>query len=174
MARPEPEIPEDQLAALRQDILTAALRQMPGLRDAAEDVTQDALLKVMSERVGPESPPVKVRALRAMKDKRAEHFRREQKYDLHNPSELQATIEADGFAEDSAIAVITYMEALRRHLDPEAFDFFEMYKIRGLPAAEIAKLPGWDKKRVARVCRRVDRTLPVISKELQEIERGSS
>jgi RNA polymerase sigma factor (sigma-70 family) len=152
--------------ALRRRMLGISERRVP-VADA-EDLVQEALEKFIRERVRPGAPPPEVRAFRALRDKRAEYFRRKGRHDrrqiarIDEGRNLAEEEDSSGPAfvepaeEEAGYRVAEILAALEQILGPEVVEYVWM-KFRGLTMEEIAREPGWDKRRVARVRMRLAR-----------------
>lgn len=163
--------------ALRKSLLSRAERIVP-LPDA-EDVVQEALIKLLREEARPDAPDVRVRAFRALRDTRVDYFRKESRRQEKLPtvsiSKVQTEVDRDegGFPaqalepvqRDSLLELVELFEAVEQIADPEILEYLKM-KVERQTDGEIAQQSGWDNRRVARVRKRFQRKRTEIIEKL--------
>jgi DNA-directed RNA polymerase specialized sigma24 family protein len=137
---------------LRKRLLARAATGMP--RADAEDVTQEALLRVLRDR-RPSPLPIRQRAFRKLKDVRAERFRdprRRADAEVVSLSELR---EARG-REDVALALVELETSLGQEMGPDVLAYAQQ-KARGCTDTDIAAALSWSPQRVEAASRRLRR-----------------
>jgi DNA-directed RNA polymerase specialized sigma24 family protein len=138
---------------LRERLVVFALGRGSSPHDA-EDIAHDALEKLLRETVRPGAPKLEIRAFRAMKDKRAEYYRRQERHDQGVvPLMLRGE---DGFeherpevaAPDAAIPLLETYETIAGIAGRDAMRFAILKACRATEN-DIAVLLGWTPQRTA-------------------------
>jgi DNA-directed RNA polymerase specialized sigma24 family protein len=152
MVTPEPKPTHNDLAALRERMLPRARR---GLQDAdGEDLTQEALLRLVKEKPSNSPPPLDVRAAVKVRDVRAEFFRRQDR--IPQPVEaLEPAGQVSG-TQEAQLAVIELLDVVERIAGPDAVEY-AIWKTQGMTDADVSSQPGWDDQRTARARKRLAR-----------------
>lgn len=146
---------------LRKRLLARAATGMP--RPDAEDVTQEALLRVLRDR-RPSPLPIPQKAFRKLKDVRAERFRdprRRADAEVVSLSELR---EARG-REDTALALVELEASLEQAMDPDILAYARQ-KARGRTDADIAAALSWPPQRVEAASRKLRRNRSSLDEQI--------
>jgi DNA-directed RNA polymerase specialized sigma24 family protein len=123
-------------------------------RDDVEDVVHDALEKLLCEIVRPGAPKLEIRGFRALKDKRAEHYRRLERNDdrvvplmLRGDDGLESE-RPELAAPDAAIPLFETYETIAAVAGRDAMRFAVLKACRATED-DIALLLGWTPQRTA-------------------------
>jgi DNA-directed RNA polymerase specialized sigma24 family protein len=162
MSTPAPS--EEELKELRRRMVTSAARYLP--RADAEDVTQQALLRLVTDR-RPSSVPLRTRAHRKLKDVRAELFRDNQrKFDVAARPLPEAVEQED--PEGQAIAGLIALEQEIRAVAGEEILIYARAKAKGLTNAEVAAELGWSPQQVEAARKQLSRKTAPLAKLIEE------
>jgi DNA-directed RNA polymerase specialized sigma24 family protein len=138
---------------LRERLVGYALRRGLSAHDA-EDVVHDALEKLLHETVRPGAPKIEIRAYTALKDKRAEHYRRQQRFDdrvvpltLRDHEGLEQE-RPELAMSDAAIPLFESCETIAAIAGRDAMRF-AIFKACRATEDDIALLLGWTPRRTA-------------------------
>lgn len=141
---------DGRLADLRRRLVARGRAYGLPLHDV-EDLVQDALIKVLRERSRPGQPPVEIRALTALRDVRAEHFRRHSRETARvstTGDELGDSEPPTGGSAFSSLDVVELCESVRRLVGTDVMTF-AVLKSMGATEADVATLMGWAPRRAA-------------------------
>ncbi len=116
--------------------------------DDAEDLVQDALLKVMRQGVRSGAPSLAVRAFVALRDRRSERARMAARRAFLDPMPRSALAERDVGVTESGYAVVEICEVLTAIAGADVMKFARL-KAQGATEADIAEQPGWSPQRAA-------------------------
>jgi hypothetical protein len=157
MVKPEPRPTEGELQDLRQRLLAAARRSVPA--DEAEDVTQEALLRVVRDHPTGPAPPLVARARVKLRDARADYYRARKR--IPRPvDDLPDT--GAGSERQTALLELVELEDLVRQIAGDDVLQFCRWKASGMTDAEIAVQPHWSAQRAAAARKQHARKLPSI------------
>ena len=132
---------------------TARRRGVPD--HEADDVAADAIAKAATEPERPGRPPLEQRASVALRDVVPEFFRKDERTpQILSEEALPEPVARIDLSEGLRMAEL-YAE-IRRVLGDEGLLYTSLLSWK-FTEAEIARLPGWDKARAARVRKRVER-----------------
>lgn len=133
---------EDFEALRRQLLATARASSLP--HADAEDVTQDALLKLIKDR-RPSPLPLRSRARRKLRDATAEHFRNPKRTLLATAVPLA---EQDELARDEvALEMIGLRDLVKSIGGPDVLAYARLKALK-VPDREVAQRLGWNPQRV--------------------------
>jgi DNA-directed RNA polymerase specialized sigma24 family protein len=156
---------DDEFSHLRKQLLSSALRRHP--HADAEDLTQEALLKLVSDR-RPNEESLRTRAFRKLLDARSEFFRR--------PShafeaECAPILDQDALpstkpqtpqeAREDLLAMAEVVTAI----GGEDLWAYVLAKSEGYPNAELPGVLGWSQQRVEAARKKLTRKAEVILRE---------
>lgn len=162
MSSPAPS--EEELEALRRRMVASAARHLP--HADAEDATQQALLRVVSDR-RPSAVPLRTRAHRKLKDVRAELFRDNQrKFEVAARPLPEADWQEDPNGE--AIADLIALEQQVRGIAGEEVLAYALAKAKGLTNAEVAAELGWSSQQVEAARKQLSRKSAPLAKLIEE------
>jgi DNA-directed RNA polymerase specialized sigma24 family protein len=156
MVKPEPKPSEGELQDLRQRLLAAARRSVPA--DEAEDVTQEALLRVVRDHPTGSAPPLIARARVKLRDARADYYRARKRI----PRPVAVLPEADSERQRALLELVELEDLVRQIAGDDVFQFCS-WKAEGMTDAEIAAQPQWSAQRAAAARKQHARKLPSIA-----------
>jgi len=162
MAAPEPS--RDELRQLRADLLHGATRGRLYVPSAdAEDVTQQALMKVVREPPHDDAPPLIVRGRAALKRAKVDYLRKRTR--VSEPVVQPLETAADIGAIDARILLVELEETLRREVGPDALEYAKARQ-DGLTEKDLAQQLGWTPQRAGAARKRLSRAIDVMRAEL--------
>lgn len=139
---------------LRYGMIASARRRQVDENDI-EDVVHDALVKVLEEHVRPGAPSLQRRAHAALRDKRVEHWRREERRSNRITSLTLAPDEhgyeherPDLASIDATIQLLELRDLIEAITGRDAM-LFALFKSCGATEYDIAILLGWPRERAA-------------------------
>jgi hypothetical protein len=139
--------------AVRPAAIQSALRQ--GIPDMdAEDLADRAIEKAMRDSNNP-AIPLERRVGQALRDERADYFRRQYARPRIATDEVP-DVPADDGEPGSCIELIDACLEIRERFGQDELEYIFM-RVAGFAEREIGKQPGWDPMRAARVRRRLAR-----------------
>ena len=157
LRRPTPDEDPRAVRAVRQSLVRSAIAQGIPAMDA-DEVADRALEKAML-RSSMSGIPLALRGRQALKDERAEYFRRCDARPLIATSELPDVSSQDD--PSSAIELLDSCHEIARVYGEDILKY-AFLRIAGFSEREIAQQEGWDALRAGRVRRRLERNAPAI------------
>lgn len=162
MAVPEP-TPEE-LQALRTRLQRAAEHgRVPIPRADVEDVTQDALLKLVREKPNEGSPPLVVRGFVALRQAKVDYVRRRKR--AKQPPLEVLDDQAEVARLDVELRLLELEETVRHEVGGDALEVARARQV-GMTEAELAGQPGWTSQRAGAARRRLKRGADRLRAEL--------
>lgn len=142
---------------------------MSGIPPAdAEDVAQEAALKLVREKPRSGAPAFPIRWFAAIKQARSEYYRKRSRAKEPPLEELDALdTHAEPARDDSAIRLMELHDVVRAVAGDDALDVARGRQI-GMTAAELAREPGWTPQRVEAARRRLKRGTDAIIESLED------
>jgi DNA-directed RNA polymerase specialized sigma24 family protein len=158
MVMPERKPSEGELQDLRERLLAAARRSVPV--DEAEDVTQEALLRVVRDHPTGPAPPLVARARVKLRDARADYYRTRKR--VPRPVEVLPETGAGSERQKALLEIVELEDLVRQIAGDDVFQFCS-WKAEGMTDAEIAAQPHWSVQRAAAARKQHARKLPSIA-----------
>lgn len=175
--RVRPTTPSLDLEVLRRRLVGTARRQGVAPADA-EDVAQEALAKVVGERVRPGAPPMEVRAFVALRDQRIEYIRkRSRETERRSPWPVEQGSE-DSLGEpvgvarvEDGFALIEAVDVVCRVVGEDSMCFAYL-KAFGATERDVQEIMGWTAQRAAAARVRLSRKKGALARALLETLEG--
>lgn len=153
MAVPEP-TPEE-LQTLRNRLQRAAGHgEVPIPRSDVEDVTQEALLRLVREQPDESAPSLVVRGFVALRQAKVDYVRRRNR--AKEPPLALLEDHAEVGSEDAELRLLELEETLRHEVGADALEVARARQV-GMTEAELASQPGWTPQRAGAARRRLKR-----------------
>lgn len=156
---------EAELAELRRQMLAHAYTRVPP--SDAEDVTQDALLRLVGDR-RPTTEKLRTRGFRKLKDVHAERFRRRQNQ-FEADAEPLEEVAAEIAPQEAMINLIALEEQIAAEAGIEVLQYAKA-KAAGLTNKELAADSGWDPNRVEAARKQLSRKSEAIARAIEGSE----
>jgi DNA-directed RNA polymerase specialized sigma24 family protein len=144
---------QQELRELRDELLTAARTRLRTSPSDAEDVTQEALIRLVTEDVRENAPPLRVRGRRALKLAVSDLFRARRRA-KEPPLQPIDDLPSEPTARDAGLGLVDLEDVLLRLGGHDALAF-ATYKRARMTEADIARLPGWNVQRAGRARKRL-------------------
>jgi DNA-directed RNA polymerase specialized sigma24 family protein len=149
-------------ARLRDELLRAVQTGAISARaQDAEDQVHDAYIKFLREKPRPGAPSPRVRAHKHLHDVQVDSLRRQQTRATHEAHIADLDVPTPLAAENEMAEIRESLAAI----DDSECHIYTLLRLAGYSDNDIATIPGWDRKRVARVRKRLSRLKP----ELREL-----
>ena len=150
--RPEPS--QDELKAVRGRLRRSAAAAGAVPPADVEDVTQDAMLKLVREQPRAEAPSLVVRGFVALRQARAEYLRRMNR--AKEPPLAAVDIDEETGHPDAAMRLIELEDLLRTVCGEDALELARARQA-GMTERELAEQPGWTPQRAGAARKRLTR-----------------
>lgn len=162
MAVPEPT--REQLEELRARLLRAAPHGRVRIpTNDVEDVTQEALVKLVREKPKDNPPPLLVRGFTALRQAKVDYVRQRNRAKEPPLEALDDHIEVGH--PDAGLRLLELEEMVMWEAGPDALRFARARQA-GMTEAELAAEPGWTPQRAGAARRRLQRGIDRLRNEL--------